>query len=223
MGQYWQLINIDKRQTFGHWGKFQEILWNQLHDTLIPYLAIPTTPLDPSVIEGADLIGSWAGDRLICVGDYVDSGDYPKRMFTREELQEATETNLYSLACETYKEVPEAELLHDPIAFAHDKIWVLRNLSKQVYVHVDAFETAPEHISGPAVKRGRSLADVLLSQIGWSGETERGDFGCGKWAGHRFDIQTFDTVEGDEAWKDVSTKLAEEVKYMWYECDVDDD
>ncbi|GLB44798.1 hypothetical protein LshimejAT787_1801350 [Lyophyllum shimeji] len=155
MGQYWQLINLEKRRTLGHWGKIMEIVWNRPRDTLIPYLTIPATPLDPAAVKEVDLIGPWADDRLVCVGDYVRTSCYHKRMLTREELAEASETDLYSVAYESYTEAPCPKLPRDPVAFARGKVWVLRNLSKLVYVRVDAFESAPEHIAVP-----RSRADV---------------------------------------------------------------
>lgn len=34
------------------------------------------------------LLGSWAGHNIICVGDYVDAGDYPSNLYSAEEEQE---------------------------------------------------------------------------------------------------------------------------------------
>lgn len=34
------------------------------------------------------LLGCWAGHNIICVGDYVDAGDYPPNLYSAEEEQE---------------------------------------------------------------------------------------------------------------------------------------
>lgn len=34
------------------------------------------------------LLGCWAGQNIICVGDYVDAGDYPPNLYSAEEEQE---------------------------------------------------------------------------------------------------------------------------------------
>ncbi|KAG5651615.1 hypothetical protein H0H81_008020 [Sphagnurus paluster] len=171
MGQYWRLINIDKRQWLPSMlEKIQEIMMNSSHASLIPYLVVPTTPVDPSVY-GAEYLGSWAGDRLMLIGDYNGEGGYPK--LTTEEAEVFDEVNLYH-AAEEWETVPHISLPDDPVAFAHDKVWVLRNLTQRYYVRSDAFGTAAEDMVGPEAMRGRTLADVLLSEIHWSCESDHG-------------------------------------------------
>lgn len=48
MGQYWQLINLDKEETFGCWGKLNEYLFSDLPGKVVPYLA-------PSLAEIKDV------------------------------------------------------------------------------------------------------------------------------------------------------------------------
>jgi hypothetical protein len=42
MGQYWQLINLDKEETFGCWGKLNEYLFSNLPGKVVPYLLAPS-------------------------------------------------------------------------------------------------------------------------------------------------------------------------------------
>jgi len=46
---------------------FEEILFRSPPSEFVELLVIP---LDPS-IPGIDCVGSWAGDRIVCVGDYT--------------------------------------------------------------------------------------------------------------------------------------------------------
>ncbi|RDB25968.1 hypothetical protein Hypma_006271 [Hypsizygus marmoreus] len=224
MGQYWQLINLDKRQTFGHWGKLAEFIPSDRPASIIPYLVVPASPLPQSTLNAnADLIGSWAGDRIICIGDYTDYRDYPKGLLTEAERRKITKTtSLYDIAYKKYDTVrpirfpsPAAESM--ALAFAHDQVWVLRNLSKHQYVRVDALGADPKHVRGPSTRWGSpGLGDVLLPRIMWTSETGQnyyeGEIGRRSWAGDRFDIQTLDTVEGDDEWKDISMRVAREIE-----------
>ncbi|KAJ7465052.1 hypothetical protein FB451DRAFT_1138366 [Mycena latifolia] len=162
MGQYWKLVNVDKRQTFGNWGKMGEwffggsplqpslstipklpacddllfpfkpgamFLEHVSHPLYFPKTAPPSStallnlPVETiheiySHLEDlADLfclsmacqflweIGrreiyrhlaslaagrSWAGDRIICVGDYLENDDIPESILTPEEEEEFT-------------------------------------------------------------------------------------------------------------------------------------
>ncbi|KAG5650339.1 hypothetical protein H0H81_012573 [Sphagnurus paluster] len=222
MGQYWVLINLDKRQSLGgHLGKIQEIIYNSPHAALIPYLVVPTTPVDPSV-RHAERLGSWAGDRLIFIGDYNKKDCYPKGVLTAEETEEFKEEGLYHVAYD-WEKAPTMRLPRDAVAFAHDKVWVVRNLSKRIYARSDAFGTAAKYMRGPEATKGRSLADIVLAVIHWSTHGDRGNFGWGRCAGDRFDICVGDVVDREEGWNDVSEVVAEQVREMWGECDVYDD
>ena len=151
MGQYWKVINLDKRQTLGHWGKLGEFLFSPSPSWLVELLARPMEPLDTST-RGVNCVGSWAGDRIICVGDYID--DYPKCMLTKSETKVLRETNLCDFASEHYEELhPSGFTFPRSAAFSTDRIWILRNLSKRQYV-------AP--MFSPLPVRGKS-SDLLLT------------------------------------------------------------
>ncbi|KFZ13745.1 hypothetical protein V501_03546 [Pseudogymnoascus sp. VKM F-4519 (FW-2642)] len=42
------------------------------------------------------LLGRWAGHNIICIGDYVDGGDYPPNLFSAEEEQELNQMKVGS-------------------------------------------------------------------------------------------------------------------------------
>ena len=82
MGQYWVIVNLDKKEfvhphTLGAGLK----LWEQLanHPSTGEALLILTTAM-PEARGGGDFqphpaIGRWAGDRIAVVGDYAEDAD----------------------------------------------------------------------------------------------------------------------------------------------------
>ena len=72
MGQYWEFVNIDKRQS----SELGEFFATRTCEDLIYLLAIPAVPLKNTLSNPAtrlQVAGTWAGDRIICLGDYADS------------------------------------------------------------------------------------------------------------------------------------------------------
>ncbi|KAJ6450942.1 hypothetical protein C8R47DRAFT_1329801 [Mycena vitilis] len=167
MGQYWKVVSLDSRQTFGHWGKLGEFIHGvpeclELYlqatpklpdcDSLVrpfkpgkilqkargqqPELRYPATaapasnalaftnlPVDMiheiyshiprfrdviclsatcqalwevgrshiySLIVSAAARYGWTGERILCVGDYLDNEDIPDGILTEEEMSEFT-------------------------------------------------------------------------------------------------------------------------------------
>ncbi|KZT03205.1 uncharacterized protein LAESUDRAFT_762185 [Laetiporus sulphureus 93-53] len=147
MGQYWMIINLDKREATSHLGKLGECLFDGIPESLVPYFAIPlplsaldikkefsgvnsgpsansalgSLDLAPEILylifdEIDDLRGAislsltnktlsdigqarvyelackttapWAGDRVICAGDYMRWHDLPVGMLSESELYE---------------------------------------------------------------------------------------------------------------------------------------
>lgn len=215
------------------WGKLGECLFDSSPSMLIPFLCVPTSPIPPEPPLFSP-IGSWVGDRIICVGS--DGEDYPTDLFTEEELDEAFRstasddhaldldgmiTEEYSICKTSYR--PPREL-------CTDDIWVLRNLSKLEYVRADALivNATQTRLSGPfIISKGYfvypGLGEVLLSRISWSTSSSaamsyEGNITRGVWAGDRFDIRTIDSIEdpcNGEHWKDVSEEVAKEIFAIW--------
>lgn len=191
------------------------------------------------------LASPWAGDRLICIGDYARNKDMPRNVLTRDEWEHLDEAKvtLFSHAFSAFRKPRGNNLLTSnrthtglsPIekrqfrallrrskscAWDEDRIrnWVLCNLTKREYVRqetVDAHKKAHGKAAG--------FAGFLLSRICWSSDPSvsmsyNGDIHRGVWAGDRFEITTIDLLrEGEKEWKDVSHEMGKEMAEIWEE------
>ncbi|TFK61690.1 hypothetical protein BDN72DRAFT_849463 [Pluteus cervinus] len=286
MGQYWMLLNLDKRERSGHLGKLREF-WgsgsacNVFYRLLVPLpprvFSPPATPGDPSsnstaaTADGSEagatssavqsdssdaslpeeeddialheqdrvprrrkrdappapaptplIIGGWAGDRIVCIGDYADTGGLPSNLLTPTELAslQTSDLELYHHARNEFTSVsgtPSRVLKAEAsVAYSKDKTWVLRNLTKKVYVDLQTFEA--KNIGG--------VDQILLTNICWSSHgdcTLEYDITGGKWAGDRFDVNVIESVqgamenegEGENQWKDVTQQVIKSVGRIW--------
>ena len=224
-------MNLDKRQTpsQGHWGKLGECLFDGSPDTLIPLLkrAFDVAPHATNSDSALPLETSWAGDRIICLGDYHE--DLPAGMLStseQEELDQADEgeeMKLYEFASEHYQNVNGTSAFNRPQLSGGQ--WILRNLSKYEYVREEAIKVA----GGKGMSDNRSskevgLGQVVLSRICWSTDDSCAmsyydeDIHRGVWAGDRFDITTIDQIgvkDGEKQWTDVSDEVAKEMTEIW--------
>ncbi len=130
MGQFFQLINLDKRQT-----TCDNNYWSQLsfsgYDTITDYLLHK----DPEY--------KWAGDRLVYAGDEVSSvpkslssflDDFKEEEENEEESDNESICSLYEFGSDKCKEVPVRTNEPGYISTKH----VLRNLIKLEYVRANA-------------------------------------------------------------------------------------
>ncbi|KAJ7656631.1 hypothetical protein B0H17DRAFT_1098305 [Mycena rosella] len=139
-------------------------------------------PNEEEVQEFADGL-SWAGDRVICVGDYQEGDDLPPGLLNEEETAELADpesdafdpndggTGLYSLNCHSVDTRLPSEILRDGFHNSFG-LCVLRNLSRHIVV---------------------KLGHLALMRICWSSDPSvsmsgAGDIHRGQWAGDRFDI-----------------------------------
>lgn len=171
--------------------------------------------------------GPWAGDRLICVGDYVSNTHMPTGTMTAEEL--ASGENLYHLATE-YKVIssnlptvdarfvrslPKPDRKRFMELFGQDKQKVNRvlcNLTKRQFVKEETVKRYSENAA--------SLGDALLMLICWTDDPERTLEGRGRWAGDQIEITLSDQMEERrEGWVDVGENLGEKMErirqYYW--------
>lgn len=217
MGQYFIIINLDKREILTNVGKLAEGIANREGSLLIPYLFLSSDPQPPPQ-NGNVGNGSWAGDRIICPGDY--GTDVPDGILTAEEIEEISGgkkdkygrniVNLYHYASSHFKKLPSQPHFN---AAHYPSNMVLRNLTLHTYVRADA-------VSG----RASLLGSLILSRIPWSSDPPGAslshwpDIGSGPWAGHRFDIRTMDDIESGgadgEEWKDVSLRAREWIRKL---------
>ncbi|KAK0476330.1 hypothetical protein IW261DRAFT_1490736 [Armillaria novae-zelandiae] len=182
MGQYWRLVNIDRHEDLGHWGKLGEAFLNKYR--LGGALAL--------------LAGSWPGGRIMCIGDYAT--DCPPNVLTSEEVAEinACDTEdsdsddesaptFYEFTCQ-FKEIRSGRSIDL-------RGMVLRNLTKHVYVRRDVVvkELANEPYPGDIGNSDDSSCSMCV------------DLSQGGWAGDRFDVVPLSSVEdNEEEWEDVT-------------------
>ncbi len=112
--------------------------------------------------------------------------------------------------------------------YPEDQPWILRNLTTQEYVRSEAIAIKPEYIHGPHID-GLGFGEAVLSRICWSTSESCSmttNLNRGVWAGHRFDITTFDkhrqSCSGQAEWKDISEEVANEIEKIWYDQFGDD-
>ncbi|KAK0214386.1 hypothetical protein IW262DRAFT_1405821 [Armillaria fumosa] len=177
MGQYWNLINIDRRESLDHMGKLGEVFWRD-------YTAVM-----------ALLAGSWAGCRIMCIGDYAEG--CPSNVLTSEEVAEINRPTFYGFTCR-YKEIR-------PTEWVDLRGKILRNLTKHVYVRRDVVvkELKRNHRGDPG-----DIGNIMLTNVCWSTDSDCTmivDLSQGGWAGDRFDVVPLSSVEDSgEEWEDVT-------------------
>ena len=229
MGQYWQVVNLDKRETpsVGHWGKLGECLFDSSPDVLVPLLKQPFDE-DPHATNSDSALPpeqSWAGDRIICLGDYHE--DLPDGILSiseQEELDRADEgekMTLYAFAREHYQSVDGISAFNRAqLSGGH---WILRNLSKYEYVREEAVKVASMEGTADIFSSEIGFGQVLLSRICWSTDDSCAmcydkDIHRGVWAGDRFDITTINQVvvkDSGKQWTDVSDEVEKEMTEIW--------
>jgi hypothetical protein len=163
---------------------------------------------------------SWAGDRILCLGEYLEYRDIPEGLLTTEELDDYG----YSLTYLCNKKLREDgfnphSLVHNFLHDFHQQIsqWdlrklgssirllyktpdILRKISKHQYVRRAALlemrQTCPKHWEFKHV----DLGHVVFSRICWSSSSYvsilyDGPIHRGVWAGDRSDITSEDALE----------------------------
>jgi hypothetical protein len=143
MGQYYYVVNIDKKE-FLHPHKFGDGLklleFGCSRDGTLTALAILLSQGNGrgggDLNADDDLIGSWAGDRIVIAGDYADGGDfiegateedlqeYAKKCYA-EGYQESERVNLHCYAGEKYKDISE-----EMVAIMKKDTWLRKSLEE---------------------------------------------------------------------------------------------
>lgn len=189
-------MNLDKRQTLGHWGKLPEFFFGNR----------------PALIGGM-LESAWAGDRIICVGDYIE--DWPDGLLSQREVEEMEAkdtTSLYDMIrLVPYDEVDAAHIPRMTV-YEHETPIVLRNLTKRQFVREDVL--FHELASGPLADDEQiQLGHVVVSLICWSGDHYMAE---GLWAGNRLDVVSVKTLEEEldagDPWQDATRSCAKLLK-----------
>ncbi len=216
--QQFALFNLDKRQSLSESGNISRLMCSGTPPGLVYLL------LKPAKSNGSDGLGAWAGHRLVCAGDRLK--EYPNGMLNSEEEQEVEKytggRDFYRFARDAFDQIPVPTSAPPKINGA-DKVWVLRNLSKRLYVRADVLAGKPD-FKGPFVEPF-GFGDLLLANITWSSDSVNMEYGhalvLGPWAGDRFDIVPWEVAKKDikkekksNPWKDVSEEQAKRTRML---------
>jgi len=91
MGQYFILVNLDKREYICPWcigglGKLREWVLND-QVRVFPFLLRKSSQYGGGDIQEAyKFAGRWAGDRIVLIGDYDESGLYHEAFETYRDI-----------------------------------------------------------------------------------------------------------------------------------------
>ena len=218
MAQQFALFNLDKKQYLSKSGNISELMCSGTPPGLVHLLVKPGKSH-----RSVDGLGEWAGHRLVCAGDRMK--DCPNGMLNSEEEHQVHKhtggQEFYQFARDAFNPTPIPS--YPPPKVAGDQVWVLRNLSKHVYVRADVLSGKPG-VKGPFFEPF-GFGDLLLANITWSTDQVNMEFGhvlvLGPWAGDRFDIVSWDVAKKDikkekksNPWKDVSEEQAKRTRLL---------
>lgn len=212
MGQYWTILNLDKRERL-EGGKLGEDLFSNAYGDLFTWLFISLRK------DAVNPTWSWAGDRIIYLGDYAD--DCPEGLLTEDEEKELNHpdyTGLYDFAAQRYKNASHWDVRKLP-----RPPWVLRNLTRHEYVHSDAVEIVN---AGPDDRCVPGIMEALMIRLCWSSDGSLSmryearwpgirPLYRGFWAGNRFDIIADSDFDVKAGWKNVSAAVRREMFTIW--------
>jgi hypothetical protein len=186
----------------------------------------------------------WAGDQIICTGDYLEPDDLPECLsslkyekFVRNVQKRGRElsvlsdhdpvSRVQSMICGWHHVPPQdRRRLLSPIRISYRNPEILRNISKRQYVRRSDFlemcKACPEDWRMSYV----DLGHVVVSRFCWSSDPSasmayQGDIHRGVWAGDRFDITSADAIEerdenGQQVeWTDVTGEVINEIRDIW--------
>ncbi|KAG0265620.1 hypothetical protein BG011_004411 [Mortierella polycephala] len=232
MGQYYRLINLDKKQMFRidiSNLTMKEILHNPGNKALLAMFILCPEYLVSSNRDTSPL-GSWTTDRIVLIGDYARGAPHFLDSAETQELshfvmgQNQTQMSLYRFASQTYQVIDEDI---DPEYGCQWDFWgdaVPRELSWQcikgnkthhLIVNFDRKQyldpaTFNEHgtFAGQFAFHPWGVMQVLLSLLFYSTRSEDGDmelFVQGEWAGNRIAIIEKEKLFDMTKWVDLTS------------------
>lgn len=244
MGQYYMLTNIDKLQvilpwnmsgtmlTFNEWftgAKLVEQLENLGKKTMLAMSLLKIKP-----IHGQELVpppnpmfGSWAGDRIVLIGDY---SDVPPPTLTPAEVQdlESRNMNLYTLASDFYLKLDYLSFLQNKASLKsyltqggviQNPYHIILNLDTEEYLDPRVFH--PHMVSVDEWSMGSNgILKGLYRMLFWSTGSGGGDVDelkRGEWAGCHLEIVEKSQFEDDLfGWINVSQKSIDKLETCGY-------
>lgn len=224
MGQYYMLVNLDKKQSMSpHAGMFRNgtqlsfseytcgaKMADQLYSVGVkPFLALALISVDSDQDSPNPLWGSWAGDRVVLIDDYSD--DLPG-FLTEAEVSDLQfrggnlgEQTYGEMAADSAAWLSEEDRLEDIVPAYRRHVFV--NIDKKEFIdpytfgHHRGFQQYFQSQEG--VMRG--LFSCLFYSTG-SGGGDISAFKKGRWAGDRLRlVKLEEAYDGD--YKDVSHEV----------------
>ena len=244
MGQYYLLINLDKRECmsvfaaaglpltssfsgrlslnmkFLSGSKLSEQLYNL---GVKPFLALALIATSPQSAMPNPAWGRWSGDRLVLIGDYSEDVPASVTQAEREELA-AAQKNLYIHASDVYKEVvlDSASWINNakelPSVVPEDGHHVFANLDLKEFIDPLSFGS-DANFDLYAFKQD-GIMKALYSCLFFSSGGGGGDIDAltaGRWAGNRLTM-----VDITVAVREGCTNVSSDVKALLTSCgDID--
>ncbi|KAL4865030.1 hypothetical protein BDV12DRAFT_200569 [Aspergillus spectabilis] len=151
-----------------------------------PELPVPLLLHKRSNVATRSGIGRWAGEPIICVGDYLEPHDLPSTQLHNVGIDQS----LYAVARSDYNFLDAYDCERTPAIATTSHGRVLRNLTTKEYVRENG-------LSGSI-----TLGHIVLLHICWSSHPSTSvqggeDLSTGEWSGHCFDIVPLNAVEPD--------------------------
>lgn len=169
MGQYYKIVNLDKKQfldtyTFNDGAKLLEFGCSS--EGTLTALAILLA--DGNGRGGGDLhsnhpiIGSWAGDRIVVAGDYADEEKFlkTKDIVKFKMLLGDTTPNLYEFAMEHFEDISDkalAAMLDDRFIYEQYEKSELYGKAKDIFEKVK---------KAKARKQAKKMSEPKLKKAG---------------------------------------------------------
>ncbi|KAF9358725.1 hypothetical protein BGX26_001064 [Mortierella sp. AD094] len=244
MGQYYNLINISKRQQLPHLHLRGYFDFNQfccgakMRDQLRllgkkPFLALALTEIDPDPLKPKNLfdpIGTWAGDRIVFIGDYnegvppflteAEGEELQATIVTYPDQEEVEKPRLYEFASSHYSDLTESDFFKEnSVAQALIQNFpkgsqthqLVMNLDKKEYLDPTKFKQSAKFVDQFSMMPS-GVMQGLLSLIFYSNGSGGGDvydLKEGRWAGQHITIRDKDKVQDLESWRDISEEVVE--------------
>lgn len=181
----------------------------------------------------ATSFGAWAGEQIVCVGDYAKTSPQElylqgeqRRLYNRTVCGEQTQTGSYPLRLllcglkQCCKDKVDAFLTAYTEAaeehFPSDQTYIACNLTDKEYMRLEE-DIVQRNLDDNTDKANDDAGNAILSHICWTDDPSTSmdyDFDHllhGPWAGHRFKILPISASEKliteDEDWQDVTEEL----------------
>ncbi|KAF9432442.1 hypothetical protein BGZ76_010817 [Entomortierella beljakovae] len=226
MGQYYELLNISKKQLIpvfsfevkkGGYVSIDQFatgakMWEQLMNVgNKPSLALALTDLkyNSGVTNPIAPVGTWSGDRIVLIGDYSE-GTPP--FITEEDA--ANPGNYQKVSRPHFFKDEFAPELARLFPDGEETYHLILNIDKKEYLNPSEFTGSPTY-SNSFGYIADGIMQGLFSLLFYSTGSSGGDvayFREGKWAGDHIAIREKSEVTDLDSWEDISKRVIDDIK-----------